>query len=128
MILRQRTEAMFTHYVFVYGTLKRGQHNHRLLAGRARYVATVQTAPAFTMRSLGGFPGVVRGGSTAISGEIYMVDDATLEDLDRLEGHPDFYERQKIQIGSVIVQAYILPEDFFDGREHRPVIQSGVWA
>jgi len=50
------------------------------------------------MFSLGSFPGVVRGGETAIEGEVYEVDAATLAGLDQLEGHPHFYRRTPVRL------------------------------
>ncbi|MBE7447340.1 MAG: gamma-glutamylcyclotransferase [Kofleriaceae bacterium] len=73
--------------VFVYGTLLAGEPNHRVLAG-ARLVANARTEPAFELRDLGPFPGLVSGGAHAVAGEVQEVDEATLAALDRLEGHP----------------------------------------
>jgi gamma-glutamylcyclotransferase (GGCT)/AIG2-like uncharacterized protein YtfP len=72
--------------VFVYGTLLAGEPNHRVLAG-ARLVANARTEPAFELRDLGPFPGLVSSGAHAVAGEVYEVDEATLAALDRLEGH-----------------------------------------
>jgi gamma-glutamylcyclotransferase (GGCT)/AIG2-like uncharacterized protein YtfP len=83
--------------VFVYGTLLRGEPNHRLLTG-ARYVGPARTCPEFTLHDLGAFPGVVAGGTTAVIGEVYEVDAHTLERLDRLEGHPHLYGREEIEL------------------------------
>ena len=74
--------------VFVYGTLLAGEPNHRLLTG-ARLVAEARTKPAFELRDLGAFPGLVRGGQHAVAGEVYEVDVATLAALDRLEGRTE---------------------------------------
>ena len=63
--------------VFVYGTLLAGEPNHRVLAG-ARLVANARTEPAFELRDLGPFPGLVSGGAHAVAGEVYEVDEATL--------------------------------------------------
>jgi gamma-glutamylaminecyclotransferase len=78
--------------VFVYGTLLRGQVNHRLLAG-AVCLGPHSTAPVFTLFHLGTYPGLVRGGTTAVAGEVYRVDGATLCRLDVLEDYPRLYGR-----------------------------------
>jgi len=120
-------------YVFVYGTLKRGHSNHNHYLGQARFVGAARTEPLYVMRSLGGFPGVTRGGTTAVTGEIFEVTNAELANLDRLEGHPDFYRRQLISVSGILVYAYLLPEDFFEERSKGrwsvdyPSVDNGVW-
>ena len=110
--------------VFVYGTLLAGEPNHRLLTG-ARLVAEARTKPAFELRDLGAFPGLVRGGEHAVAGEVYEVDEATLAALDRLEGHPRFYERRTVRLeDGDEVAAYVLPIEQAHGR---PRIPSGDW-
>lgn len=90
-----------SHHVFVYGTLRQGQHNHRLLA------TSPQVGRAFTfgkLVDLGSIPALVElGGADRVHGEVYIVSDKTLENLDRLEGYygPDvmarnFYNRVSI--------------------------------
>lgn len=90
------------HKVFVYGTLKRGFHNHRLLdVEGAEFLSQAQTDDPFRLvvRSL---PYVLHGvdhqTGKQIKGELYIVDDETFRRLDRLEGHPRFYERKKVCI------------------------------
>ena len=110
--------------VFVYGTLLSGEPNHRLLTA-ASLVGEARTEPAFDLVSLGAFPAMVAGGRTAVSGEVYEVDAGTLAELDRLEGHPRFYQRQRIRLedgGEVL--AYVLTADHALGR---PPIASGNW-
>ena len=120
-----------TNLVFVYGTLKKGFGNHRLLA-KAKFIA-----PAFIMDgkmlNLGAFPAVIAG-DMDIEGEIYSVDKDTLASLDRLEGHPTFYERKQ-------VEAYLdderMPAEAWcyflskDSQAHYeklcPVIAEGIW-
>jgi len=87
------------HVVAVYGTLKRGFGNHRVIAP-GQFLGT-DTTPGFVMHSLGGFPGVVRGDGT-IHIEVYAVDDQTMGSLDCLEGYRasdplrGFYDRVQI--------------------------------
>ena len=110
--------------IFVYGTLLAGEPNHRYLA-RARLVAEGVTRPAFTLYDLGAFPGLVRGGSHAVPGEVYEVDEPTLAATDRLEGHPDFYCRSTIALTTgVSVETYLLTTRQVAGR---PIITSGSW-
>ena len=112
------------HLVFVYGTLMRDEINHRLLA-TARFVAEAHTEPCFELFDLGHFPAMSAGGQTVVRGEIYAVDDQTLVRLDRLEGHPELYQRTPIRLANgQEVQTYLME----DARmRRRPVIPSGDW-
>ncbi|MGO8992060.1 MAG: gamma-glutamylcyclotransferase [Polyangiaceae bacterium] len=113
------------HLVFVYGSLMRGQGNHRLLE-RARFVRAAHTSAAFTLVDLGAYPGLLAGGTTAVRGEVYVADDETLAALDRLEGHPNFYRRQGIALKSARerVEAYLLPAERYASY---PMVVGGDW-
>jgi gamma-glutamylcyclotransferase (GGCT)/AIG2-like uncharacterized protein YtfP len=77
--------------VAVYGSLKKGFHNHYIL-GDSEYVEE-KYIDGYIMYSLGSFPGAFEG-EGKIHVEIYEVsDNLILEDLDMLEGHPNFYKR-----------------------------------
>lgn len=83
--------------VFVYGTLKRGFSNYRRLMQAASFLGeATSVSPNYAMLD-GGFPKVLdcpeRG--HPILGELFEVDAATLADLDRLEGHPRWYQRKR---------------------------------
>lgn len=81
--------------VFVYGTLKRGGGNHAFLANQ-RFLGEARTAPGFTLYSLGDYPGMVRapGDTAGVTGELWVIDDDCLAELDRLEGLDEgLYER-----------------------------------
>jgi gamma-glutamylaminecyclotransferase len=110
--------------VFVYGTLLAGERNHHLLEG-ARLVGEARTQPAFTLYDFGGFPGMVAGGNHVVPGEVYEVDEPALAAMDRLEGHPTFYQRTSIRVeDGTTVQAYLLRPDQVS---HQPIIPSGSW-
>ncbi len=81
--------------VFVYGTLRRTQINHKLLSS-ASYLGDHHTHPIYKMFHLGNYPGVVKSGNTSIAGEVYLVDGLTMSHLDRLEGYPHAYTRELI--------------------------------
>jgi len=110
--------------VFVYGTLLRGEPNHGLLA-RAKWVGIARTRAEFHLVDLGEFPAMIADGKTAISGEVYETDEATLQRLDRLEGHPHFYLRTTIRLeDGAEVETYVLREDQARGTRR---ILSGDW-
>ena len=69
--------------VFVYGTLRAGEPNHYLL-DHHDLVARARTEAAFELVSLGAFPAMIAGGTTAVVGEVYEIDPVTLAALDRL--------------------------------------------
>lgn len=124
-----------SHKVIVYGTLKKGFGNHRLLE-TSKFLGT--TSVPGTMYSLGGFPGVRldRLGQTSIKCEVYEVDGATLVNLDRLEGYRgpglnNFYDRRNIAFsldGDTQVQTADIYELAEDPGHYYPEVASGVWT
>ncbi len=108
--------------IFVYGSLKRGHYNHALLRASPCRGAW-QTPARYTLLDLGRYPGIVEGGTTAISGEVYAIDRPTLRALDRLEGHPDYYRRQTIATPYGGAFIYVLVA----APQQRVVIASGCW-
>ena len=83
--------------VFVYGTLKSGGEVRGLhqFGDGATIVGKAKTQyPDYEMSDLGAFPGVFLNGKFHIEGEVWEVDDETMEQLDAIEGYPDFYSRQ----------------------------------
>ncbi len=93
-----------SHRVFVYGTLKRGLHNHVLLErARASFVGPARTTRASFAMLLAdaGYPYVVKTttNARAIDGEVYAVDDDTLERLDALEEiATGMYSRESVEV------------------------------
>lgn len=104
--------STLSHTVFVYGTLQRDHVNHRVLhRGRCELVGRGVTLPEYLLFN-GGFPKMAtlpRNISAEtlnalskltghVAGEAWRVDDESLMECDRLEGHPHFYQREKISI------------------------------
>ncbi|MGD2063612.1 MAG: gamma-glutamylcyclotransferase [Nitrospirota bacterium] len=99
---------MATTLLFVYGTLLRGERNHHLLHD-ATCLGAARTEAAYELVDVGGYPAMVPGGTTAIVGEVYAVDDPALAAIDRLENHPDFYRRTPIHLADrQWVEVYLL--------------------
>lgn len=107
----QRRDGFAASVVFVYGTLRRGEGNHDLLA-TAEFLGMARTAADFLLFDLGAYPAVVAqpaGQGIAIVGELYAVDEATLAQLDALEEHPDYYVRHEIELpGGPTAWIYVL--------------------
>lgn len=103
---------MSIHLVFVYGSLKSGFHNHRLLDhGGVMALGAATTVKPYFMLSGRAFPFLIDPAALGadheacvadvigrVRGELYAIDDETMADLDRLEGHPDFYKRELVPI------------------------------
>lgn len=85
--------------LFVYGTLKRGERNHRLLADQ-QFVSRAVTVPRYRVVDLGPYPGLIRDHSTglAVHGELFAVDECGLAELDDFEGVPDLFVRESIEV------------------------------
>ncbi len=98
--MQARTAVNTTHTLFVYGTLRKGQASHGLLKD-ARFLGNAKTAERYGLYVLPhGVPYAAHNGSqlVAVSGEIYSVDEITLEAVDHFEGHPDVYERREVPV------------------------------
>jgi gamma-glutamylcyclotransferase (GGCT)/AIG2-like uncharacterized protein YtfP len=80
---------------FVYGTLKQGYGNNRLL-DTAKFIGpAITNSAAFTLFN-GGFPMVRAGGDNHIKGELYETDDPNV--IQSLEGVPNMYYREEIEV------------------------------
>ena len=92
-------------HVFVYGTLRRGGTNHRLLAELGgQFVSEVRTRVGRTLVDLGPYPAllpldVVRDASASpVHGELFAVEPAALVPLDAFEGCPTLYFRERVAL------------------------------
>jgi len=121
----------------VYGTLRRGHgnHNYYLSGDKAEYLGTMQTDGSYTMFSMGGFPGVARGGTTPITVEIYRVtDESVMRRVNGLEGYSgvrgsdaNWYDTTDIQtewgLANMFTQDSLLGNPRYAARR----IESGDW-
>jgi len=127
--------------VFVYGTLKRGFCNHALLA-EAEFIGEATTVARFGLYlgaddyALDGeeIPYLYRhpkvtDEAISVHGEVWEISPTMLRQLDRLEGHPEWYRRESIQVqinseAPMEVQTYLRPGSPPDA--YRP-IESGCF-
>jgi gamma-glutamylcyclotransferase (GGCT)/AIG2-like uncharacterized protein YtfP len=120
------------HKVFVYGTLRKGYGNNRLLT-QATFLSKGETVNKYTMFA-SGIPYVNKHIETdTIKGELYEVTDKELERLDLLEGynpskHEDsWYKREKVDIkdeNGSIEEAYI----YFNDTKTNTIVESGDYT
>jgi len=108
--------------VFVYGTLRHGQSNHHLLV-QSEWLGNYATPPLYSLYDLGPYPAVVDGHSV-IYGEVYRVDDATLQQLDILEDIPVMYRREQIETPFGLAWMYLYQETL----QAQTLISSGDWC
>lgn len=112
------------HLVAVYGTLRQGNSNHRLLA-KARFCDKhVLSLPA-TMYTLGAFPGIVfnKEENGPIVVEVYEVTKPEFRKLDSLEGFPNFYNRKRVSTPVGDAWIYYLDDIYSNNQE----ISTGDW-
>ena len=109
--------------VFVYGTLKQGFYNHRVMQHAGGTFVGEDTTKG-QMYSRGAFPMVDISKDGRILGEIYELEEENLKILDRLEGYPTFYNRSQIDTGHGRVWIYHVEREKYP---QLPIIETGVW-
>ena len=91
----------FNEFLFVYGSLKKGFDNHKLLDKYAKRVGKASTVGKFAMYedSFGNYPYLVKKPITKVMGELYEIKRKELLDrIDEFEGAPEYYQRKKIKV------------------------------
>lgn len=113
--------------VAVYGSLRKGLGNHRLLKD-SEYLGDFKSEPVFNLHSLGGFPGLKEGGETSVVMEVYSVTDEVAKNVDSLEGYTPgqkatFYDKIPIETpwGTAGVYTYVRALD------SDSIVESGDW-
>lgn len=117
--------------IAVYGTLKEGHSNHRVIKG-AKYLGEFTTKPEYRMYSFGGFPAITLTGDTPIRCEIYDVEDEDmLNGIFNLEGYRgegndrNFYDLKIIDTPYGRAGIFYIKDIFKYG--YKTQIKSGIW-
>ena len=88
-------------FVFVYGTLKRGQQFNHALADQT-FIGEATTTSDYRMYNLGDYPGLKEvdpGSGVQVHGEIYRVNQTCLGQLDEIEAvDQGLYERHEVRL------------------------------
>ena len=98
--------------IAVYGSLRQGMYNHFLL-GDSKLLETKEIEIPYKMVSLVYYPALVQDNkSNKIIVEIYEVDDNVYEDVEILEGYPNFYNR--ITVDGADLYVLNTNDDYYD--------------
>ena len=87
------------HLVAVYGTLKKGNSNYFNYLRSSGYLGSGETKDRYPL-IISGLPYLIekKGIGYNVDVDVFKVNSETLAELDRLEGHPRWYERKQVQI------------------------------
>jgi len=98
--------------LFTYGTLRQGFNNHEFLKSSI-FLGETTTVEKYMLLDIGLPILIDYHGETSknIKGELYHITQHTLENVDRLEGHPHMYQRELIKvidpIEGKVVEAFV---------------------
>ena len=108
-------------YMAVYGTLRKGYGNH-VVMGNSTFINKGKTKNKYSMYARG-IPYVSHNPQLDnIVVEVYQVNDQNrLNSIDRLEGHPNFYTREKTTIildNNEEIDAWLYFHDISEDRQN----------
>ena len=83
--------------LFAYGTLRKNFSNNYILATENAKFLEDDAIENFKMISMQAFPALVKVESGLVQGEVYEISDNCLKYCDRLEGYPNFYQREIVK-------------------------------
>ncbi len=111
-------------YLFVYGTLKKGEESHYFLA-EEEFIGPAELE-GYEMYDLGDYPGIVKG-KGKVYGELYAVSRETLRKLDEFEENGIFYlrKKEKVKVGDKVFEAWVY--EYIENLKNAKKIKSGVW-
>ena len=118
---------MNKHLVFVYGTLRRGcPRSMSVRFPNSKFIAGAEVSGS--LYDLGAYPGMLHNESdSSVIGEVYEVDDETLNKLDEFEASSHYWRKQvEISLGTDRKLCWIY-EPHPDFYSHRTLITSGDW-
>ncbi|MCF6310178.1 MAG: gamma-glutamylcyclotransferase [Sulfurimonas sp.] len=98
-----KREESFNELLFVYGSLKKGFDNHKLLDKYAKRLGKANTVKKFGMfeDTFGNYPYLIDAPYNKVKGELYQITrKEVMEKIDEFEGAPDYYQRERIEVKS----------------------------
>ena len=94
-----KTNVLQDNLLAVYGTLKKGYSNYNHYLKNSNHIGTGVTASKYPL-IIQGLPYLIneKGKGYNVEVDVFSVSDATLSNIDRLEGHPTWYKREEIEV------------------------------
>jgi gamma-glutamylaminecyclotransferase len=110
-------EVVQDNLIAVYGTLKRGYGNYYNYLSSSKFIGKGNTKDKYPL-IISGLPYLInkKGEGYNVQVDVFKVTDSKLNDLDRLEGHPNWYRREQVEIKvkGVVLNCWI----YFNIREN----------
>lgn len=125
---RELVDFQACRFVFVYGTLKSGHGNNRLLRW-SKFKGVATTENQYVLLDLG-IPFLIHGSEVEntellhhVRGELWKLEDEyDLAALDSLESHPNWYYRSLIHTNLGTAWVYFMPDMKLDTNDLCPVV------
>jgi gamma-glutamylaminecyclotransferase len=94
-----KDEVLADNYIAVYGTLKKGYNNYWAYLYGSHHVGKGKTKDKYPL-IIQGLPYLVNkvGLGHNVNVDVFKITDRVLHNIDKLEGHPNWYKRQRIPI------------------------------
>lgn len=127
-ILYSKKNVLGKHLIAVYGTLKKDYSNYHHYLSQSKYVGPGMTMEKYPL-IIEGLPFLLNkpGEGHYVNVDLFLVDNDTLHMIDMLEGHPNWYFREKIEVdtkdGTVLTASIYFNETEDTGIYHREYTQ-----
>jgi len=103
-------------FLFAYGSLRRGEPDHELLAG-ARFLGIKRTEPKYRLVDLSVYPAMIEVSGYCVLGEVYEVTREIRRRTDVLKEVPVLFQRTTITLeDGTRAEAYVMRENQVAGR------------
>lgn len=117
--------------VAVYGSLRKGMHNHYILE-KSEYIGSFNSELMFTMYNVNDrYPAVINEGSNSIVMEVFSASKEVQKKLDYLEGYsPNFKKSDNYYNKEIIETPYGKAFIYFFNNDYSKLekIESGDWS
>ena len=113
----------YTHTIFVYGTLMRGERSHKILA-KEMYGGTA-ILDGYEIYDCFQYPGVMEKENRKVFGEVYFVREQTLEMIDFYENEGVLFRRKKVMLsGKLKGDVYV----YYDCDNPCDLVLNRLWS